>query len=172
MGLNMFPSSASNVPVEVFELKSPSLVVAKEFKTDSGGAGKFRGAPGQEIIVSKLPAHDPPLDIFYYPKRLRFPAEGVFGGGRGSRTMVVDNGRDVSFDPDAMAKGYSTINASDEMLSLHWPGGGGYGDPRQRDREAVLADVRNGLVSPEQARELYGVDPNLHDGRPMTDRSS
>ncbi len=158
MGQNMFPSSASNVPVEVFEVRSPALVRSKEFVADSGGAGKFRGAPGQRLEIGKLPGHEPPLDVFFYPKRLRFAAEGVFGGGDGSRTVVEDNGHDVSFEPEALARGYATVQQLTDTLALTWPGGGGYGDPRQRDREAVRRDVDNGLVSPEKAGELYGAD--------------
>jgi N-methylhydantoinase B/oxoprolinase/acetone carboxylase alpha subunit len=63
MGLNMFPSSASNVPVEVFELNSPAVVVTKEFIPDSAGAGKYRGAPGQRVVLAKLPSHSHSLNI-------------------------------------------------------------------------------------------------------------
>ena len=96
--------------------------------------------------------------MFFYPKRLRFAAEGVFGGGDGSRTVVEDNGHDVSFEPEALARGYATVQEFTDTLALTWPGGGGYGDPRDRPRTAVETDVQNGLVSPEKAREQYGAD--------------
>ncbi|RMF83796.1 MAG: hydantoinase B/oxoprolinase family protein, partial [Nitrospinota bacterium] len=73
LGSNMFPSSAANVPVEVFELKSPALVYEKELIADSGGAGKFRGYCGQRITVGKLPAYPLPLHIYLNPDRLLSP---------------------------------------------------------------------------------------------------
>jgi N-methylhydantoinase B len=52
--------------------------------------------------------------------------------------------------------------APDQLLEIHCPGGGGVGDPLQRDPQAVLADVRSGLLSPEAARRQYGVAVSIN----------
>ena len=153
MGLNMFPSSASNVPVEVFELNSPALVVAKEFIRDSAGAGMHRGSPAQRLVLSKLPSHRPSLEYYFHPHRLYFAPVGIFGGHPGTKTRVALNGEQVP-----MKQGYVTVEKDTDRLVVEFPSGGGAQDPRKRDRDLVLRDVRDGLVSVEAAREVYGLD--------------
>ena len=157
MGLNMFPSSASNVPVEVFELNSPSVVLAKEYIPDSAGAGRYRGAPGQRLVLSKLESHRQPLNYYFHPnKRVSFPPVGIFGGENGTRTRIIFNGQILSDDPGAIRNGYITVDSSEDRLILEWSSGAGVLDPKQRDQELVQNDVKNGLVSPEAARLVYG----------------
>lgn len=158
MGQNMFPSSASNVPVEVFELNSPALVVAKEFITDSGGPGKFRGSPGQRLIMSKLPSYPDPLNIYFHPNRLSFAPDGIFGGHQGRKTHVALNDTVYSDNPDAAKLGYVTIEKSTDKLVFEAPSGAGAYDPKERDPESVKRDVRDGLESPDRAKSVYGVD--------------
>ena len=160
MGQNMFPSSASNVPVEVFEVNSPAVVVAKEFIKDSAGAGQFRGAPGQRVVLSKLPSHPDPINIYFHPnKRVSFPPVGIFGGEDGTRTRIILNDQVLSDNPDSIEKGSITIETAEDRLALEWSSGAGAHDPAKRDRESVLNDVRDGLVSPEQAKGSYKVVP-------------
>ena len=158
MGLNMFPSSASNVPVEVFELKSPAMVVAKEFIPDSAGAGRYRGSPGQRVVMAKLPSHPRSLDVYLHPNRLSFAPGGIFGGQAGTKTRVVLNGAVLSDDPQAMKLGYVTLESDRDRLVLEFPSGAGANDPRERDHLLVLRDARDGLISPDGARGDYGVD--------------
>ena len=147
MGLNMFPSSASNVPVEVFEVNSPTLIVGKELMTDSAGAGKLRGSPGQRLTVGKLPSHPDPLNVYFHPNRLSFAPQGIFGGEAGTKTEVIVNGETLSDDPASMTKGSVTLNDADDRLILEFPSGAGAGDPAERDPALLERDVRNGLVS-------------------------
>ena len=161
MGLNMFPSSASNVPVEVFELRSPALVLAKEFITDSAGPGKHRGSAAQRVVITKLPSHSAPLNIYFHPTRLSFPPDGIYGGGLGSKTSVTVNGVVLSDNPSAMKEGYVRLENADDRLVIEWSSGGGVYDPRERDKALVLRDVRDGLVSPEKALAEYGVDVSV-----------
>lgn len=159
MGQNMFPSSASNVPVEVFEVNSPAVIVAKEFIEDSAGAGQFRGAPGQRVVLSKLPSHPHPLNIYFHPnKRVSFPPVGIFGGEDGTRTRIILNDQVLSDNQDSIERGNITIETAEDQLTLEWSSGAGAHDPKKRDRQSVLKDVRDGLVSPEQAKTKYGVD--------------
>ncbi|MCH7745365.1 MAG: hydantoinase B/oxoprolinase family protein [Chloroflexi bacterium] len=158
MGLNMFPSSASNVPVEVFELNSPALVLSKEFITDSGGDGKYRGSPGQRVVIAKSPEHSGPLNIYFHPHRLSFPAHGIFGGESGKKTRVILNGDVLSDNPSAMTQGFVTLEKETDRLVLEFPSGAGIYDPGERDAAQVERDVRDDLVSPEAARATYGAD--------------
>ncbi len=145
-----FPSNASNVPVEIVEAMSPLQIIRKEFITDSGGPGKFRGGCGQEFIIR---ANDEvlPLTMSMITERTRFPANGILGGKPGCtrKTILNDNETphpklQISFPPGS-------------SLSTVVPGGGGYGNPLERDPARVAQDVKLGFVSIEKAREDYGV---------------
>ena len=157
MGQNMFPSSASSVPVEVFELNSPVLVVAKELIPDSAGSGKFRGSPGQKVTLSRLPGHPQPLNIYFHPHRLSFPPDGVFDGSPGTKTRVALNGKMLSDDPQSMKLGHVTLDQDTDRLTVEFPSGGGMFDPKDREPEQVAQDVKNGLISVQRALSEYGV---------------
>jgi N-methylhydantoinase B len=159
MGLNMFPSSASNVPVEVFELNSPALVVRKELIPDSAGAGKYRGAPGQRVELARLPSHPHPLHVYFHPKRLSFAPQGIFGGQSGSKTRVILNQEELSANPASMTQGCVTLAHQNDRLTVEFPSGAGVHDPTTRDRALVHRDVQNGLVKPDSARQTYKVEP-------------
>ncbi|MED5587564.1 MAG: hydantoinase B/oxoprolinase family protein [Chloroflexota bacterium] len=146
-GHNMFPSSASNVPIEVFELNSPVLINAKEFVQNSAGPGKFRGSSGERISMSRLAGHPHPLHIYLHPHRLSFAAEGAFGGKPGTKTVVALNGETVSDADSPMELGYVTLDHDTDVLTVEFPSGGGMFDPLDRDQEQAAADQQNGIVS-------------------------
>jgi len=83
---------------------------------------------------------------------VRHPARGVLGGAAGAASRVLWNERDGGFP----LKGKSPIAAGDR-LRVRYPGGGGFGDPRERERAAVRADLEAGLISERAAREVYGL---------------
>jgi len=146
-GHNMFPSSASNVPIEVFELNSPVLINAKEFVQNSAGPGKFRGSSGERVSMSRLAGHPHPLHIYLHPHRLSFAAEGAFGGKPGTKTVVALNGEIVSDADSPMELGYVTLDHDTDVLTVEFPSGGGMFDPLDRDQEQAAADRQNGIVS-------------------------
>ena len=148
-GHNMFPSSASNVPIEVFELNSPVLINAKEFVQNSAGPGKFRGSSGERVSMSRLAGHPHPLHIYLHPHRLSFAAEGAFGGKPGTKTVVALNGEIVSDANSSMDLGYVTLDHDTDVLTVEFPSGGGMFDPLDRDQEQAAADRQNGIVSSE-----------------------
>ena len=148
-GHNMFPSSASNVPIEVFELNSPVLINAKEFVQNSAGPGKFRGSSGERVSMSRLAGHPHPLHIYLHPHRLSFAAEGAFGGKPGTKTVVALNGEIVSDADSSMDLSYVTLNHDTDVLTVEFPSGGGMFDPLDRDQEQAAADRQNGIVSSE-----------------------
>jgi N-methylhydantoinase B len=145
-----FPSNVVCGSMEIIEALSPLRIWRKELACDSGGPGRFRGGLGLEVEIVVAGRRGATLSLLV--ERVRHPALGVLGGGAGAPARVVWNGREDGFP----LKGKSQISAGDR-LEVRYPGGGGYGDPRMRDRTAVRADVEAGLVSASAAREIYGL---------------
>ncbi|MFT8247091.1 hydantoinase B/oxoprolinase family protein [Roseomonas sp. BN140053] len=144
-----FPSGVRNVPIEVTEALSPLLVRRKEYRTDSGGAGEFRGGLGQVMEVISL--DDAPYTVSANYDRVLFPPRGRDGGRDGKTgTLTLKSGKVLA------GKGRQPVGRG-ETLVINMPGGGGLGDPRKRDPALVARDVRLGMVSPEAARDEYGV---------------
>jgi N-methylhydantoinase B len=83
--------------------------------------------------------------------RMEFPARGMFGGGAGTLRVHAVDGKPVH------AKGRMEV-APGQRITVTEAGGGGFGDPRQRDREAVRADVLDGFASAEAAGVIYGAE--------------
>ena len=127
---------------------APLIIHRKEYRTDSGGAGETRGGLGQVIEISSAINAD--MELLAAFDRVNYPARGRHGGSNGKNGAV----RLLSGSKLA-GKGTQTIKAG-ERLILHTPGGGGYGDPKQRDAAQVVADVANGLISEDAARTIYG----------------
>jgi len=144
-----FPSGVRNVPIEVTEALSPILVRRKEYRTDSGGPGEFRGGLGQVMEVATL--DDAPFGISANYDRIDFPARGRDGGrdGKPGELLLQSGGK-------LRGKGQQTV-ARDDVLTILMPGGGGLGDPLRRDPKRVAQDVRLGMVSAEAAIADYGV---------------
>jgi N-methylhydantoinase B len=143
-----FPSGVRNVPCEITETITPLVVWKKELRTDSGGPGRRRGGLGQVMEVAHR--HGGAFGIFPTFERVRFPARGREGGMPGAPGRVA-----LRSGAELKAKGFQLIPAGDRLV-VEMPGGGGYGDPRRRERERVARDVEEGLVSPAQARDGYG----------------
>jgi N-methylhydantoinase B/oxoprolinase/acetone carboxylase alpha subunit len=142
-----YPHNSTVTPTEIIERQCPAVMTEKSLLVDSGGAGRRRGGPGQRITLRCIA--EKPVLLTVRPDLLKFPAPGLDGGGDGMRGLVEHNGvRLDRFRPIPW-------NPGDELV-LVVPGGGGFGDPRERERERVLRDVALGLVSSEQAREIYG----------------
>lgn len=144
IGRNCFPSSARNVPVEVFELRAPVLVRARELRPDSCGLGQWRGALGHRLAFTTLPDYPAPVAFFVNPDRLRFPPRGLHGGADGPLTQLLVNGRALA--PEEVGAGQITLATPTDTFELHIPGGAGYGPAAERDPAACRADERAGLL--------------------------
>jgi N-methylhydantoinase B len=145
-----FPSNVVCGSMEIIEATAPLRVWRKEFVRDSGGPGRFRGGLGQDMELELLSPEPATLSLFV--DRRRHPPRGILGGLPGSPSRVRRNGREDGFP----VKGKSRLEPGD-WISIRYPGGGGYGDPRQRDRAAVRADLAAGVISEEAARTVYGL---------------
>ena len=141
----------SNYPSEVIENEYPLRIEEYGFLPDSGGAGQHRGALG---LVRQYRFLEAEGTLHIRSDRTRFPAYGLQGGQPGRLCQTVLNpGPDERTLP---AKTLLTIRRG-EVFRHELAGAGGWGDPLQRDPEAVLADVRNGKLSVERAETDYGV---------------
>lgn len=143
-----YPSGVRGGPVEIFESMSTMVVWRKQYRQDSGGAGRFRGGLGQEIILGNI--LDEPFTYFASYERTRVAARGVDGGHDGEKGSVR-----LSTGETLRGKGTYKIPAGVRVL-INSPGAGGHGNPRDRDREAVARDLALGLISEEMAASAYG----------------
>ena len=148
----IFPANGANTPVEIFESDTPLLVEAREIVCDSGGPGKMRGGLGRRMVI-RIPddEHAPlgPVTIAMQAGRFRYPPQGIFGGHPGAKAMFLHN--DQPGDPSGL-----TFCRPGDTLAFYSAGGGGYGNPGERDKEAVEKDMRYEYVSHEKAKTDYG----------------
>jgi len=138
-----WPSNISSTPVEVAERNSPLFFHYKRMRPDSGGAGRFRGGVGQDILIESQSPR--PIVVSFMAERTRFPAPGLAGGGAGGRGDVRVNGRSVD------NRTQHVLERGDRVL-VRTPGGGGYGPPRARDPKRVARDRTMGYVVRRQKR--------------------
>jgi len=156
LSVTSFPSGVRNVAVEIMETLSPIVFWRKEYRPDSGGAGKHRGGLGQMMEISN--GEPAPMIISATFDRIKHPARGCDGGGNGGAGRVS-----LKLGGSLRGFGRQVIPAGDRVV-IETPGGGGIGDPKQRPREKVAQDVKNGLVTPEQATRVYGFDGSAPHG--------
>ena len=148
----IFPANGANTPVEILESDTPLIVECRELLCDSGGAGKQRGGLGRRVVI-RIPDDQQgplgPVSLAIQSGRFRLPPEGLFGGAPGARAQFLVNGEPGN------PYGLTTLKPGD-IITMDAAGGGGFGDPRQRDPELLKLDVREGYVSEEAADKEYG----------------
>ena len=134
-----FPSGVRNTPVEVNEAIAPLIFWRKEYRPDSGGRGRHRGGVGQIMEIAH--AEGAPFAVSPMFDRIDHPARGRDGGGDGAAGSIrLGSGKALR------GKGRQTVPAGDRLV-MEMPGGGGLGDPAERDPEALARDRLNGLVT-------------------------
>ncbi|HKS88461.1 MAG TPA: hydantoinase B/oxoprolinase family protein, partial [Stellaceae bacterium] len=149
LDVTAFPSGVRTIPVEATEAVAPVMFRRREFRDGSGGAGRFRGGLGQVIELGG--ADGTPIAMLCNFERVNNPARGRDGCALGAPGRVsLASGRKIG------AKGRQSVPGGD-FIRLELPGGGGFGDPADRDPEQVALDVADGLVSPEAALRQYRV---------------
>lgn len=148
-----------NVPCEVVETNFPLLVERYELIEDSGGPGRMRGGLGVRTDFRVLSdAASVSAGLF----RWRFAPPGLFGGGEGARNHLVLDADGASPSDQPLAAGVEVGHRN--LISHRTGGGGGFGDPRDRDREALIRDIEDGYVSRASATEHYGLNDDLPTG--------
>lgn len=152
-GVPHMGSNQSNVPVEMIEADYPLRIERYGFVADTGGAGEFRGGVSIQREWRAL------ADDTYFGVRsdkVYHPPHGLFGGAAGQPAFTeIEAGNDLRPMPP-LATRAETLNAGD-VVRHRMAGGGGYGDPLNRDAARVAEDVLDGLVTPQAAVDAYGV---------------
>jgi len=143
-------TQARNTPVEVLEAKTGMFFERVEMRTDSGGAGRFRGGVGLRRDIRFVT----PGEFLSVIKKTRSRPWALAGGLEPEPNQVVVF---PGTDREARVSTKRTRVEVGDRVTLLTAGGGGHGDPKDRDPEAVREDVREGYVSARAARELYGV---------------
>jgi 5-oxoprolinase (ATP-hydrolysing) len=138
----MWPTSAANTPIELFEARTPAVVIEKAYATDSGGPGASRGGLGQIVRFKKRAS-----DGLDYPGLAGGKAGGKVQGlvRRGDGSEDIGTGRLVQLDKGG------------EEVEVLLAGGAGFGDPLSRSYDAIDRDLAEAYVSVEGAARDYGV---------------
>jgi N-methylhydantoinase B len=154
-------SNCRNTPVEVFEYRYPLLTLDYGLAPDSAGPGRHRGGLATERTLRVLA---PEITFSALFDRHRIVPWGLAGGlpAQGSELLVRRRGEpefrpfDVVFGVASPTKFTNIVLHKGDEIRYRTPGGGGFGDPRERDRTLVQHDVEDGFVSSEAAARDYG----------------
>ena len=176
-GIHVHMSNTMNTPIEVLETAYPLRVIRYEYRPDSGGAGQYRGGLG---LRRDIGVRDGWATFSLLADRRRHAPYGLAGGTEGApgdaycfEDALSSNGpiakattgaRTESDDGERLPGKVVRELAPGTVVSVRTPGAGGYGDPADRDREALARDVELGKVSSDAARRAYGVS-----GLPLDD---
>lgn len=158
----LYPTSAANTAVEMFETRTPLLVEQKALIPDSGGPGKYRGGLGQRVTVRKLHNDGRPAQMSMHPQGLLVDTPGLYGGrpGRRANVRLEEDGRALE---GRELNGFAELRRPSQRLTIELGGGSGFGDPTERALEAIQEDLDEGLISPAGLR-AYGCEVDA-DGR-------
>ncbi len=142
-----------NTPMEKTEEESEATIVDYALRCDSGGAGRWRGGTG--VVFSVRIARQGSAVLGRGMERFVFRPWGMAGGRPGATARVVINlGTPQERELGKLDIIYPAIG---DVVTIMTPGGGGYGDPLEREPESVLTDVAFGYVNRDTARQEYGV---------------
>jgi N-methylhydantoinase B len=140
-------------PVEVMEQAFPVLYRRYALREGSGGAGTHRGGFGLHYDVELLRGT---ARASFVMDHGRFGPQGALGGADGMVNSVTVWRSGKAHVPPHLSKEQDIPLMAGDRVEVGTPGGGGYGDPKLRDREAVRRDVEMGYYTEEQAREMFG----------------
>jgi len=147
-GVQVHITNTSNLPVESLEAEYPLLVEEYALVDDSGGPGRHRGGMG---IQRRIRAEHDGCVCNTSTTRLRSKPWGLLGGWPGASARVTDG------DGNPLPGTVRTLSDG-QVVAVFTPGAGGYGDPRERAPEDVARDLREERISPQTAKEAYGVE--------------
>ena len=149
-GVHVHMSNTLNTPAEVLEIAYPLRVMQYSLRPDSGGAGEYRGGLGLRRDI-QIRDHEATFSLL--ADRHDHRPYGLTGGNPGDTGAAILNlpdGESVTLDQ----KLTRTLPAG-SIVSIRTPGGGGYGAPTDREREAITCDLDAGKLTPAHARDVY-----------------
>jgi N-methylhydantoinase B len=141
---------------ELSELYHPIEIDQRRLEVDTEGAGRHRGAPALRIEYG--PIEGAQLDIVYASDGVQHPAKGAQGGGSPMPANQFLRHADGSLED--LPSVHRLILEPGQIIVGVAQGGGGFGDPKERAPQRVVEDVREGYISQERARSVYGVAVN------------
>lgn len=151
----LYPTSASNTSVEMFESRTPMLVEEKAYIPNSGGAGLNRGGLGQRVRTRKLFEDSEPVLISLLPSNLKHPLKGLYGGHAAKLPEVrIEQGDEVILE-GTQIRGIAEVNHPHQEVIFQLSGGAGFGNPLERPLEKIQADLEAGYITAEGLAE-YG----------------
>jgi N-methylhydantoinase B len=153
-GIRVYVGNAGSQSIEMIERTSPLMVDEWSLVTDSGGAGRRRGGLTSRRVY-RVEYDEATFTVS--GERGRSVPEGHFGGAAGTPFLCMVKRADGSEQRVAAKGGQTVVNRGDRVV-VQPAGSGGYGDPLERERERVLADVADGYISEDAARKLYRVE--------------
>ncbi len=152
----LYPTSAANTAIEVFEARVPVLVEEKSFLTDSGGAGRSRGGLGQRVRFRKLHDDGLPTLAALFPEGAKAVLPGLSGGLAGCHAFAGVRQPDGTLLRDCGAGELVTLTHPGEIAEIVFAGGAGYGAAEDRLPAAVAEDLQEGRISAAAAHAVYG----------------
>jgi N-methylhydantoinase B len=155
-------STATIPPLEILESLYPIRFTQWALRPDSGGPGKHRGGLG--AIYEIAPLSDGDTDVFLLGERGKFPPFGVNGGKPAALNRFIYRDDRGEHQLPLVTKTTDVKITRDGIIRLESPGGGGFGEPFERDAALVARDVQLGYVSAESARGNYGVALDIDGG--------
>lgn len=153
-GVHTHLTNTRNAPVEAIETFYPLRVERYGLVPDSEGPGRWRGGCG---MVRELTLLADTTTFSLSADRRELRPWGLDGGGAAGGSdcrLIHPDGSE-----EQLPSKVTTVLKRGDRLRITTPGGGGWGEPRQRDADAVKHDVAEGLIAPERAREVYGLEP-------------
>ncbi len=138
-----------NAPVELQEIQYPFLIEKFALRQDSGGPGQHRGGLGVELTYRALQSALANVNC----ERTKDPPWGLNGGKAGAINEATLKRADGS--EQKLLKATGVVLEKDDRLVFKTAGGGGWGDPKKRDKREIEADVRTGVVSEAAAKRDY-----------------
>ncbi|WP_138262022.1 hydantoinase B/oxoprolinase family protein [[Clostridium] hylemonae] len=152
--INVVNGDLKNWSVEFIEDKFPLRLLSYEIRTDSQGPGKWRGGAG--VIRTYRVETEGECRLMLWIERTKTTAWGLFGGGSGQAPAAVVN--PGTPDERVYLKTNTLSLKKGDIVQIRTGGGGGYGDPLERDRKAVREDIENGYITAEHAEKYYGYE--------------
>lgn len=152
--INTVNGDFKNLPVEIFENETPAKIIRYEMRQDSEGPGKNRGGLG---VTREYEISANNVELYSWFERSKDPAWGIRGGKTSLPPVIIikdEKGNVV----DELLKTNNYILKKGWTVQLNTGGGGGYGNPFERETHKVLEDYRQGYISRKHAKDAYGVE--------------
>jgi N-methylhydantoinase B len=149
------------VPIEITEATTGIHVVEKEYVTDSGGAGRYRGGSGVRVTIAVPDDLARGVLVGMMAHNQEFAPRGLSDGLDGTPTRIFLDGELVPTHSVRETLAAYELEDPAVRIALETAGGGGFGASTERDPSLVLADVRDGFVSAEAAAAEYSVTIDL-----------